>query len=108
MKNRAKMPRSERAKQFMPFAAVSGLDEALEEKRRQHGCEPMRELSEEQLEALNARFAELRPGDEVKVEYYHDFNYRTVSGSVEQIDAVFRTLRVGGTDIAFDMISEVI
>ncbi len=108
MKNRARMPRSERAKQFMPFAAVSGLDEALEEKRRQHGCEPMRELSEEQLAALNARFAELRPGDEVRVEYYHDFNYRTVSGSVEQIDAVFRTLRVGGTDIAFDMISEVI
>ena len=26
---RAKMPRAERAKQFMPFAAVTGLDEAI-------------------------------------------------------------------------------
>ena len=31
-KQRAKMPVSERAKQFMPFKAVSGLDEALERK----------------------------------------------------------------------------
>jgi hypothetical protein len=35
MKNkkiRTKMPRSQRAKQFMPFKAVSGLDEALRQK----------------------------------------------------------------------------
>ena len=28
-KNRPKMPVSQRAKQFMPFAAVTGLDEAI-------------------------------------------------------------------------------
>lgn len=33
----AKMPVSERAKQFMPFKAVSGLDEALERKRIELG-----------------------------------------------------------------------
>ena len=32
----AKMPISERAKQFMPFKAVSGLDEALERKEAEH------------------------------------------------------------------------
>ena len=35
-KPRAKMPISQRAKQFMPFDAVSGLREALREKDRGH------------------------------------------------------------------------
>lgn len=35
-KPRAKMPISQRAKQFMPFDAVSGLREALREKDREH------------------------------------------------------------------------
>ena len=34
---RAPMPVSERAKQFMPFKAVAGLDEALERKRLEIG-----------------------------------------------------------------------
>lgn len=34
-KPRAKMPVSERAKQFMPFAALKGLPEALEKKEKE-------------------------------------------------------------------------
>lgn len=34
-KGRAKMPPSQRAKQFMPFDAVAGLREALTEKERE-------------------------------------------------------------------------
>ena len=33
-KPRMKMPASDRAKQFMPFSALKGLDEALREKER--------------------------------------------------------------------------
>ena len=36
-KIRGRMAVSERAKQFMPFKAVSGLDEALERKRLELG-----------------------------------------------------------------------
>lgn len=36
-KPREKMPISERAKQFMPFAALKGLPEALEKKERELG-----------------------------------------------------------------------
>ena len=35
----APMAVSERAKQFMPFKAVAGLDEALEQKRLELGAE---------------------------------------------------------------------
>ena len=33
--NRKKMDRSDRAKQFMPFAAVTGLEEALRQKEKE-------------------------------------------------------------------------
>ena len=45
---RAKMPVSQRAKQFMPFAAVTGLDEALLAKERELGLTDRRELPEEE------------------------------------------------------------
>lgn len=34
MENRPKMDRAERAKQFMPFAALKGYEEALQERER--------------------------------------------------------------------------
>lgn len=34
-KNRPKMPAEQRAKQFMPFAAVTGLEEALRQKEKE-------------------------------------------------------------------------
>lgn len=34
-KQRAKMPIAQRAKQFMPFKAVAGLDEALRKKEQE-------------------------------------------------------------------------
>lgn len=34
-KERPKMPVSQRAKQFMPFAAVTGLEKALKEKEKE-------------------------------------------------------------------------
>ena len=42
---RAKMDRADRAKQFMPFDALKGFREALEEKERLHV--PERELVKE-------------------------------------------------------------
>lgn len=35
-KERQKMPVSQRAKQFAPFAAVGGLDEAIRKKEEEH------------------------------------------------------------------------
>jgi len=43
---RAKMPLAERAKQFMPFAAVKGLEEALAAVERER-CAPKANPSEE-------------------------------------------------------------
>ena len=51
MVNRVKMSREERAKQFMPFAALKGYEEALREKEKV--MVPKVELSEEREAELN-------------------------------------------------------
>ena len=43
------MPVSERAKQFMPFKAVSGLDEALERKRIELGVTEKQSIEEKRM-----------------------------------------------------------
>ena len=53
---RAKMPPSQRAKQFAPFDALSGLSAALERKRRVAEAELLR--VEERRESAHARLAD--------------------------------------------------
>lgn len=69
--DRLQFPRmsvANRAKQFAPFAAVSGVDVALARKERR--LIPHPELSEDALAALDQTMARLAPGSHVAVEYY--------------------------------------
>jgi len=52
-KARPKMSREQRAKQFLPFAAVSGLDEALQKKEKEYFQKPEPILAEDYLELLD-------------------------------------------------------
>lgn len=55
---RAKMMREERAKQFMPFAALKGYEEALHRKEK-HKV-PKMELSEEYQEILDRKLRQVQ------------------------------------------------
>lgn len=103
--NRAKMDRAERAKQFMPFDALKGFREALEEKERI--VVPKRELSEEQKEELNFKMRHVRKGDIITVEYFHDGEYVQVMGMVSGIDEVGRVIKIVNTKIEMEDIVEV-
>lgn len=105
---RAKMPVSERAKQFMPFAAVKGLDEALTRKRLERELKPRPELSEEQSDTLNARLSRLRKGMDVTIRYYSDGEYQVAQGRLELLDAAEHRLRVAGRTIVFDDILNIV
>lgn len=104
---RAKMPVADRAKQFMPFAAVKGLDEALQLKRRERELMPRAELSEEQADVLNARLGRLRRGMEAAIRHYASGEYVVTRGQVEQLDATARQLRIDGRCISFDDICNI-
>lgn len=51
-KKRGKMPVAQRAKQFMPFAAVTGLDEAIRRVELEFEMNDRRDISEEAADAL--------------------------------------------------------
>ena len=95
-----KMDRENRAKQFMPFDALKGFREALEEKERV--VVPKRELSEEQKEELDFKLRQIRKMDMIKVEYFHDGEYVQVTGVVSRIDETSRVLKIVNTKIEFE------
>lgn len=101
-KIRSKMPVADRAKQFMPFAAVKGLDQALERKRREKVQVCKKELSEEMATALNQKLTSLQKGDVITVTFYADGEYIALTGALGKLDAIAQCLFVSGKYIAFD------
>lgn len=100
---RQKMPISERAKQFMPFAALKGLPEALTHMEREHNAKSKKELSEEMAADLNRSLLSLSLGCQATICYYKAGHEHQITGSVTKLDATFRYLLVDGTlRIAFD------
>ncbi len=102
---RAKMDRQDRAKQFMPFAALKGYEEALREKEKIVVAKV--ELSEEKKEELNRRMQTVSRNDMVRVVYFKEDEYLQITGMVSRIDKDARILKVVGTKIPFDDIYEV-
>ena len=105
-KPKNKMPLSDRAKQFMPFAALKGLPDALREK--EHITVPKVELSEEMAEELNRRMLLLEKGKIVTVIYFQKEEYIKITGMVSRIDETSRLLVIVNTKISFDDIFDVI
>ena len=102
MANRPKspMPIAERAKQFLPFAAVKGLTEALEKKEKVPV--PKMEISEERAKALNEKINCIQKGTVATVTYFCMDTYIQLTGTVDQIDPIYRTLEIKDTIIKMD------
>ena len=96
---------AERARQFMPFAALRGFEELIREQERKP--EPRRTLSEEDATVLSRKLAHIRRGMVVCVTHYDKTAYRTTIGMVSDIDFATRSLRIVMTLIRFDDISDV-
>ena len=94
-----KMDRENRAKQFMPFDALKGFREALEEKEKV--IVPKRELSEEQKEELDYKLRQIHKLDMVTAEYFHEGEYVQVTGVVSRIDETCKVLKIVNTKIEF-------
>lgn len=102
MENREKMPVSHRAKQFMPFSALTGLNEALKKKERELCFITKPVISEEKAELINAELLNIDPGDKVCVEYYQDGEMHTVVGTVKKKDLTYHRILIGAERIRTD------
>ncbi len=78
--SREKMPLSQRAKQFLPFDAVRGLQAALRLKEYEVESVEKGKVSETEAMAISATLTSLEKGDNVHVRYYEDGHYKTVDG----------------------------
>lgn len=103
-KQRAKMPPSQRAKQFMPFAAVKGLEKAIAEQEQLRNRTEQIELGEEQAQAINEALKHLRKGNMVSVRFHADGKSQALQGKVEQIDPARGTIRIKGIVVPINSI----
>lgn len=78
------MPISQRAKQFAPFAALKGFEEALKKKERLFIEKPV--FSEEMAEKLNHELTKLKKEQKLTVEYFCDGELINITNYVKCID----------------------
>lgn len=102
---RGKMAREERAKQFMPFAALKGYPEALRKKEKI--TVPKVELSEDSAQVLDRKLRQIRKSDIITVVYFCKGEYLKQTGMVSRIDVTARVLKVVNTKIRFSDILDV-
>ena len=97
--NRLHMKIAERAKQFMPFAALKGYEEALalQEKVVTHSIT----LTEAQREELDQRIKYVKTGTMLDLIYFDGLDFIKISGLVSRVDMDARLLKVVNTKIFF-------
>lgn len=123
LRRHPRMPLSQRAKIFSPFAALEGYGQAIQNKNILY--EPRRELDPEERDALNTRLRRLaqlaRNGKAVrenpitvKVEYFSvctdswndaygkDGLYKTLTGRLLRVDGVNQEITIEDRTIPFD------
>ncbi len=93
-----------RAKQFMPFAALKGYEEALRAKEK-IVVEKI-ELSEEKKAELDYKLQQIQKNDIITVVYFFKDEYIKVEGMVSRLDRDSRILKIVNTKIPFDDIYE--
>ena len=79
--------REDRAKQFMPFDALKGLQEELRKREERRLRQNKRDLSDDQIESLTKVLNSLKRGMTVQITYYNFVTERYVT-----IKDVFRKL----------------
>lgn len=98
------MNRQDRAKQFMPFAALKGYEEAL--RQRENSPQPRITMGEDQAEELDRKLRSLSVGNGVRVRHYRGRCYAISEGTVNGIMYDKGKLRVGKEDIKYSDIIE--
>lgn len=100
-----RMKRSERAKQFAPYAALKGYEKAIQQQEIQFT--PKKILSENRKEELDRLLRQVQTGDTIKVTYYTSGAYQKIEGAVGKIDANGHALFVDGKRIPVEAIFDV-
>lgn len=94
------MSRVDRAKQFMPFAALGSIEKTYMQRACQSAAR--RHLGEDRKKLLTKALKGLRTGMSVSIVYYRYEGYRRREGVVFDVNFAERELNVDGETISFD------
>ncbi len=102
-----RMALEERAKQFSPFAALKGYEEAIEEKQQLREKEII--LSDYSKSLINEKLNALNKGDETAITYFDrdERITRRILGKVIRIEPEALRLQVEDKSISFDDIIDI-
>ena len=90
----------DRAKLFLPFDALKGLQEHL--RRVEKIKEDKLILSDDLNNSLNEKFNSLKIGDNVLIKYYYNLEYIESSGIIKKIDYTNRNIYLLNSIINID------
>jgi len=96
------MKREERAKQFMAFDAMKGLNEEFRKSEEKHARVQKRELSDEIYEKNSKVILKLKKGMKVELCCYHAFHEVKKTGTLTKINHAYKYLVVNEEKIFFD------
>jgi len=99
------MKRSERARQFLPFDSLKGLQQALRVKEYENERILKGDLSEDTIQKISTSLLQIEKNTLVSVKYYRDGYYYTEEG-LSKINYEKRILVVGSNKISFEMIAD--
>ncbi len=92
----------ERAKQFLAFDALSGLQQALREREEKHSRIEKIELAEDDKIAISNTINKIVKGNLVRVTFYFNGHYFELEDNVTKILIPYGYMMVGNTKIYFE------
>jgi len=99
-----RMPVSQRAKQFAPFAALTTFDSAIEDEEIKHEKLQKKVLSEESMSEIDKTLCAVNSGDRVEICFFIEGRYMNMIASVLVNDRITKSIRVSddsNSDIDF-------
>ena len=96
------MTRQERAKQFMPFDAMKGLQETLRAREEVMNRVNHRELDEEEKGRISDKLNRIDAGMYVDIFCIKEWHEIHIKGKVTKIDSIYKWLKIDNNKIFFD------
>ena len=92
----------DRAKQFMPFDALVGLNAALREREERHNMIERKELSDDEKDTISRVLSKIKKGTLIKIKFFLNGNYYNLIDRVVKIQPINTFIQLGETRIQFE------
>ena len=101
------MNNQDRAKQFMPFDAMKGLQEELRVREERRTRVKKKEITEEQIERISRVLSRLRKNSTVAITLYSKGHYISIEGEVTEICHTGEYIKIGNEKVFYDDIYKI-